>query len=184
MTDRRTLTPQDWIEAGFRALTAEGPKGIRAEALARGLKVSKGSFYWHFADVPALKAAMLAHWEQAATDEIIAATEAGGAPAPERIGRLIEIALSDLDAPYGGKRAEPALRDWARHDPEARSVVERVELRRLEHLKSLFRKAKAKQPGRSARVLYAALIGLTALPDSLQDDPAKDLAMLLKRLLP
>ena len=41
--------------AGFRALSAEGPQGIRVEAIARQLKLSKGSFYWHFKDVQALK---------------------------------------------------------------------------------------------------------------------------------
>lgn len=184
MTDRRTLTPQDWIEAGFRALTAEGAKGIRAEALARSLKVSKGSFYWHFADVPTLRAAMLAHWEQAATEEIIAGAEATNAPADARILHLVQAATSDIAAPYGGRQAEPALREWARHDPIAAEAVTRVEARRLSYVKDLMIAANAKQPGRAARLLYAAMIGMDALPGQTVEDTRKDVTLLLKRLLP
>ncbi|SMY06464.1 TetR/AcrR family transcriptional regulator [Flavimaricola marinus] len=182
MTDRRTLTPQDWIDAAFRALTDEGPKGIRAEALARSLQVSKGSFYWHFADVPALKSAMLAHWEAAATDEI--AGEADASPPADRIRRFVEAATADDPDAYGGRAAEPALREWGRADPAAAEALARVESRRLGYLKDLMLAANAKQPGRAARLLYAALIGMEALPRQDAEDTRKDLTLLLKRLLP
>ncbi len=42
------LTRSDWVLAGFRALLASGPDAIRVEALARDLRATKGSFYWHF----------------------------------------------------------------------------------------------------------------------------------------
>lgn len=184
MTDRRTLTPQDWIEAAFRALTDEGPKGIRAEALARSLKVSKGSFYWHFADVPALRAAMLSHWEQVATEKIISDAEASDASAADRLAQVINTATSDLADPYGGRHAETALREWARTDALAAETLDRVEARRLGYVKDLMVEANARQPGRAARLLYAALIGMDALPRQDADDTRKDLTFLLKRFLP
>ncbi|WP_163317770.1 TetR family transcriptional regulator, partial [Enterobacter hormaechei] len=48
MPTRKTLSAEDWISAAFRALSQGGAQAIRAEAIARDLKVSKGSFYWHF----------------------------------------------------------------------------------------------------------------------------------------
>lgn len=67
MAKRNSLTTDDWIRAGFRALTSGGPQAIKVEAIARRLHVSKGSFYWHFKDLSALQGAMLAHWLHSAT---------------------------------------------------------------------------------------------------------------------
>src|SRR5258707_1201422 len=38
--------------------------------------VSRGSFYWHFADVDAFHAAILRHWREVAAERIIANVEA------------------------------------------------------------------------------------------------------------
>ncbi len=38
--------------------------------------VSRGSFYWHFADIAAFHAAILAHWREVAAEQIIANVEA------------------------------------------------------------------------------------------------------------
>ena len=66
------LTRDDWLAAGFLALSRDGPTALRAEALARKLKTTKGSFYWHFADLPAFKQAMLTLWREKVAGEIIA----------------------------------------------------------------------------------------------------------------
>ena len=39
-----------WVEEGLRALAAGGPDAVRIEPLAQALGVTKGGFYWHFAD--------------------------------------------------------------------------------------------------------------------------------------
>jgi len=60
---RRTggpLTADDWIQAGFMLLTDGGPNALRIGRLCERLEVTKGSFYWHFTDMCAYRAA-LAH---------------------------------------------------------------------------------------------------------------------------
>lgn len=185
MAERRTLTVEDWFQAGFRALATGGVQAIRAERLAAGLQVSKGSFYWHFADVPALRAAMLAHWQAAATDQIIAATDAAGGSAGARLARLVGVATSDLSDPYGGFAIEAAIRDWARHDVDAAAAVSIVDARRLTYLRDLFALAgqDPSQRGRSARQLYAALIGAPRLTGVTHDVARGDLLHLLNVLL-
>src|SRR5664279_4441164 len=56
------LGAEDWVQAGLRTLARRGVSNVRVERLARDLKVTKGSFYWHFTDRDALLDAMLSSW--------------------------------------------------------------------------------------------------------------------------
>ena len=56
------LDASAWIEAALEALADGGVEAVRVEPLAKALDVTKGSFYWHFADRRALIDAMLTSW--------------------------------------------------------------------------------------------------------------------------
>lgn len=179
----KRLSQTDWIKAGFRALTKGGPDAIRVEALARSLGVSKGSFYWHFADAPALKAAMLDHWQRVATDQIITQTDSHSPTAKDRLRRLVDLATQDVEDEYGGNQAEAAIRDWARYSPEAATRLQQVDQHRLRYLETLFKEASPAAPAQNARLLYAALIGLEALSTAPATTRTNDLQCLLATLL-
>lgn len=183
MAKAGSLAPEDWIRAGFRALSGGGPQAVRAEAIARDLKVSKGSFYWHFKDLPAFKRAMLDHWQGQATDGVIASVQAAGEGARERLNALVSLTTSDLDLPYGGVVVEAAIRDWARHDPKAAAVLSDVDDRRLGFLTGLFAETGVADPAQAARLLYAALIGLQHLEQQDRADAQTDLKALTALLL-
>ena len=51
-----------WVAAAFDALADGGIDAVRVEPLAKALGITKGSFYWHFADRRALLDAMLDAW--------------------------------------------------------------------------------------------------------------------------
>lgn len=185
MTRKHTLNRDDWIKAGFRALSAGGPQAIKIEAIARELQVSKGSFYWHFKDAAALKDAMLRHWTQIATKDIIEAVEGSGQGPEQQLRLLVQIATSQRSEPYGGTKAEPAIRDWARYDKNVAATLKIVDTIRLQFLKGLFEK-NGNDPARSrvyANILYAALIGLEQLSHQGVADREKHLSGLLKLLL-
>ena len=74
MTKR--LTPEDWIGFALTTLARDGYDALKADVLARKLRVSRGSFYWHFADIAAYHAAILARWHEVAAEQIIANVEA------------------------------------------------------------------------------------------------------------
>ena len=59
MTDQ--LSARDWLDQGLKALAARGFTALKAEPLAKAMGVSRGSFYWHLADVDAFHAAILRH---------------------------------------------------------------------------------------------------------------------------
>jgi AcrR family transcriptional regulator len=101
---------EDWVQAATRALAAQGIDAVRVERLAADLGVTKGSFYWHFADLAALRAAVLATWEARATTEIIERVEERGGDAADKLRRLGEIV-------FGGEGAlERQVRAWAAQD--------------------------------------------------------------------
>src|SRR5262249_53620892 len=70
MTKR--LSADAWIDFALATLAREGFAALKADVLARKLNVSRGSFYWHFADIETFHARVIARWRQVATEAIIA----------------------------------------------------------------------------------------------------------------
>lgn len=132
----RRKTPQTWIEAGLRALTVTGPDGLRAETLARDLGATKGSFYWHFKDVPAFQAAVLANWSEDMRTRFETALSHGDTPVT-RLRALSRVKPTPLDA---------AVRAWAVQDPAARKVLTQVDKMILGVISDLMTQVEATHP--------------------------------------
>ena len=159
------LTATDWIAAAFRRLGTGGIAAVRAEAIARDLGVSKGSFYWHFKDIADLHERMLAHWWDEGTQRIVRLAEEAGSDPQARIARLLELATSDLADPYGGLSTEAAIRDWARTDPLAAQVQAQADTLRRAYVEGLARDAglgrmRAAQVARVVMMAYTGAIHL------------------------
>jgi AcrR family transcriptional regulator len=121
-----------WVDEGLRALAAAGPDGVRIETIARNLGVTKGGFYWHFADRSALLQEILDEWERLLLDEVIEQVEAKGGDATAKLRRLFALASDDAVA------LDLAVRDWARHDREVADRLRRVDNRRMDYMRTLF----------------------------------------------
>jgi len=161
MTETRSrLSAEDWIKAGFRALSSSGPDALKAEALARSLGATKGSFYWHFKDVPTFKATMLAHWHDEAFSAVARSVEAKTDPT-DQLFHLADLAASAPDD-YGGAAAEPAIRAWATADPAVADAVAEVDAKRLAYLADLLAKLDLTNPD-FARIVYGAYVGMGTL---------------------
>jgi AcrR family transcriptional regulator len=152
------LSAADWEAAALDALADSGLAGVAVEPLARRLGVTKGSFYWHFADREALLAAALARWETGHTDRIIDAAEDVRDPR-ERLRRLIGRVVA------GGRsdRIHIALAT-ARH-ALVRETLARATQRRLAYLESCYAALgqSRSEARRSALIAYAAYIGVVHL---------------------
>lgn len=153
------LSREAWIGAGLKQLVAGGVDTVRVEPLARELGVTKGSFYWHFADRSALLEAVLETWQANTTTAIIDEVERDGGDAHERMRRLSRIA-SDLDG-----RPENAVRAWAATDGKAAKVVAEMDAARLAYLEKLYAEMgfDAQNARARAEFVYQALIGRFAL---------------------
>ena len=173
MTDQ--LSAKDWLDQGLKALAARGFTALKAEPLAKALGVSRGSFYWHFADVDAFHAAILGHWREVAAERIIANVEAASS-SEDPVALLLRQAFG------GGLALEKAVRTWAAHDPAARNAVQAIDRRRLSYVENLLR-ASGLSPGIArarAQLLYWAFVGF-ALSD--QPLPRARQAAVLAELL-
>ena len=152
MTDQ--LSANDWLDQGLEALAHSGFTALKAEPLAKAMGVSRGSFYWHFADIAAFHAAILKHWRDVAAEQVIANLEAASGTA-NPLPRLLRGA-------FGGQPAlENAVRTWASFDPKARAAVRAIDRRRLSYVENLFR-ANGLPPAVArarAQIFYWAYLG-------------------------
>ncbi len=152
------LQAQDWTLAALRALARDGIGGVRVEALARELGVTKGSFYHHFAKRELLLEAMVELWRQLATDRVIRDTEAAGADARARLLELTQLVFVD-EGEY--THVDAAVRDWAATRPQVARAVAEIDARRLAYVEGLLCEsglAPALATSR-ATLFYRALLG-------------------------
>ncbi len=128
---------------------------MRIEALAMGLGVSKGGFYWHFTDRPALLEEMLDTWEQTGTEDVIALVEGQPADPRGKVQQLFELSSSADFA------VELAIRDWSRRESDVAERVRGVDNRRMRYLRSLFGQFCVDEKDVEARSMlaYSLLIG-------------------------
>jgi AcrR family transcriptional regulator len=130
-------TPRSrWIDEGLQALAAGGPDAVRIESLARALGVSKGGFYGYFDNRRVLLDEMLNAWERISVDEAIERVEGGGGDAKAKLRRLSALAVARRGEPL---KIDLAVRDWARRDKRVARRLKRVDNRRMDYLRSLFR---------------------------------------------
>jgi AcrR family transcriptional regulator len=107
---------------------------VRIEPLAKAIGVTKGGFYWHFADRKALLEEMLDTWERTSIDEVIERIEAEGGDARAGLRRLFTLAGAGDEL----LTTDLAIRDWSRRDARVAERLRRVDNRRMDYLRSLF----------------------------------------------
>jgi AcrR family transcriptional regulator len=159
------LSANDWLDLGLKVLAAHGFTALKAEPLAKAMGVSRGSFYWHFADIGAYHAAILKHWREVAAEQIIAGLEAAS-DHDDPIALLLRQAFT------ARLSLEKAVRSWAASDAAARSAVQAIDRRRLGYVEELLRRKgfAADTAQARAQIIYWAFVGY-ALSDKALSKP-------------
>lgn len=169
------LSATDWLDQGLKTLTGSGFTALKAEPLAKAMGVSRGSFYWHFADVAAFHTALLKRWREVMTEQIIAGLER----LPEGENPINVL----LRRAFGGRRLslEIAVRTWATVDPAARAAVHAIDKQRLSYMEGQFA-TRGYSPAAArarAQILYWTFLGFVLsdrpLPKARQDEILDDL---------
>ena len=169
------LGPTEWVNAGLKALARFGFAALKADTLASRLRVSRGSFYWHFAHVSAFHAAILLRWREIALETIIDNFDNA---ADDRLEALLTRAFG------AGSEMERAVRAWATFDAQAKATVEAVDAERIRHLRKLLVDAgiPPETAETRARILNWAYLGFALSSTGLDDETLKGVVSDLSRL--
>ena len=167
------LDAEAWIVAAFEALAAGGIGAVRVEPLAKALDITKGSFYWHFADRRALIEAMLESWAAGRIAAIRAQALDRGAPAAV-LHELVELYTHRANT--RGLAVELAIRSFARGDEAAAKAVRSVDRERLRQVAQLFAGIGWTAADAQARAIlfYSYLFGQSLLDPQVVPAAARD----------
>jgi len=157
---RSRLGRGEWIQQALRVVGERGVEAVRVEPLAKRLGVTKGSFYHHFADRDELLVAVLDGWFQQATLMVIEIVNQFSRRPEQRLRRLLELSTSANDERSIWSRVDVGIRDWARRDRRAQSMLETIDTRRLAYIAERLLALGAERPDAETRsfLIYCYII--------------------------
>jgi AcrR family transcriptional regulator len=180
--DPRALRRQDWIDAARRMLIAKGVERVRVDGLARALRITRGSFYWHFAGRKALLDAVLDDWRVRNTAPFLVVAQDEGRSGEEKFRALVDIWLDEsaYDPAY-----DAAVREWARTSAGVAALVRRIDRQRIDLLAKICRDLgyEPLEAEIRARITYFHQIGYYALGLKESDRTRRRLAPIYTRIL-
>jgi AcrR family transcriptional regulator len=163
------LGADDWIDRANELLIDENIRGVRIAALCQRLRVTKGSFYWHFESRRDLLDAILQAWRKKNTLNVMSRIVSFTAPL-----RSIAILLSLPRRPISqrGARVEMSVRDWARRDRNTFRSLQEIDTIRLRAFEQLFRRQgfEAREAKSRAYIAYTIMMGDSILKDTIGDE--------------
>ncbi len=127
------LTIDDWLQAGYAILAEEGIKTLKIDRLCTRLKVTKGSFYWHFDGMPSYRAALVQGWRDLRDEDRSQIEAIGELPPRERLAQMMASLISPRHWTL-----ERAMREWARTDDTVAESVRAADRRVLAAVRTAF----------------------------------------------
>lgn len=124
------LDQSAWLRAAATAIAEDGFNGTRILPLSKRLGVTRGSFYWHFADHAAFIDAFILYWrdQQLRTIDVY---EHDNMDAVSAYRKLLNIVLMDTAPEQQRLKVEFALRGFARRNQTAADAIDVVDRARI-----------------------------------------------------
>lgn len=155
------LTRDDWLDAAHRAVVDGGFEQLRVLKIAGALKVTRGSFYWHFGSQAELLAGLLDRWrsQQLAVDEALQA-QAQDDPQAD-LAQMLDTALDQIGPELQNMRFELALRGLGRRDAAVAELLAEVDALRMNRFQQKFLRltGDVQRASELAALFYLALVG-------------------------
>lgn len=130
------LSRADWIAAARAALIAGGVGGVNVHHIANALKVTRGSFYHHFKSHEELLDALLHSWENETNDCFLSVLNG---ELQKGMGEFLALCNLWLEEDRYSPAYDAAIRDWARTSKSVADAVRRVDRKRIDIIKQIFR---------------------------------------------
>ena len=155
------LTRDNWLDEAFKAVVAGGFDNVKVLAIAEKLKVTRGSFYWHFTDHADLVGSLLMRWKlaQLELDEKLKSHRSDN-PIQD-LEFVVDAAFNQAGSELENLLFEQALRALSHLHADAAQLLVEVDAERINLFESKFLaivkdKAKARD---LAALLYLAIVG-------------------------
>lgn len=118
------LSVDDWIDASFELMATDGVSGVKITRLCERLEVTKGSFYWHFADINELMEAIADKWCDTQNDTVRGLKGLESVDVEQRLQIMAELLIDQRTW-----AVESAVRDWARNYEKIADAVRELDNR-------------------------------------------------------
>ncbi len=128
-----TVEKRDWTEAALAALIESGEANVKVERLARGLNVTKGSFYWHFSGRGELLREVAGCWVNRQREYAKALSAQSYEKPVDRLRALLQF----VDNKDG--TSDVAMRLWAKQVPWVDALVAEIDELRIAYCTEVFR---------------------------------------------
>jgi AcrR family transcriptional regulator len=171
--DRDLLDRDAWLRAAADAVAEGGFANLRILVLAKRLGVTRGSFYWHFKDHADLVVAFLDHWlafRRHRTDTWLRLVTEDDPK--QALLHSLDINFDEGRNSYRNIRIELAVRDFARRDPYAASVLQQSD--QMRHAKSAELYTRLTGDPERARLLAITTYLIVAGSDLVLQGPVRD----------
>ncbi|WP_245234130.1 TetR/AcrR family transcriptional regulator [Mycobacterium sp. PS03-16] len=164
----RATSLDDWIEAGFAVMAEGGTDALRISRLCARLNVTKGSFYWHFTDIQAYRAALVEAWGELRDRERRNFTRMTELPPRQRLAVMMDTLTHP---PHWA--VERIMRTWALTDARVADKVRLGDRRVLAAVRQALIDdgLSAEDADLRSAIMFAAGIGLLHAADPTQEAP-------------
>ena len=161
LPESNRLSRDDWLDQAFWAVVAGGFENVKVLTIAEKLKVSRGSFYWHFSDHADLIRSLLLRWklQQTALDQKLDSQRSGN-PVKD-LEDVVDAAFSQAGATLENLRFEQALRSLSHQNSEAAQMLVEIDTERMKLFESKFMAIvkDVKKARDLSALLYLAIVG-------------------------
>lgn len=156
---RVTLSAADWEQGALKMIAELGLSAVAVEPLARRMGITKGSFYWHFANRDTLLEQALQRWEEHDMRNLATSLDTISDPRMRLESFFRRASRERLT-----HEVYSALCAAADH-PHVEPVLERVAARRMEHIAKAFSELgfSDRAAEHRARLTYSAYLGFLQL---------------------
>jgi AcrR family transcriptional regulator len=168
------LNVDDWVRTAKDLLVSDNVRGVQVSTLCQRLRVTKGSFYWHFSNREELLTAVLNDWRRRMTLNIVTRMASAADDAVSTLRGFLALPRKAFSARGGA--IEMSIRDWGRRDTAPRQTLKEVDQVRLSSFERTFRGLGF--PVQEARVrgyiAYTIMMGDSILKETLGEEVSTD----------
>jgi AcrR family transcriptional regulator len=155
------LSRDDWLDEAFKAVVEGGFDNVKVLSLAEKLKVTRGSFYWHFTDHADLIGSLLMRWKLAQLDLDAKLKSQQSGDALKDLDFVVDAAFLQAGSELENLRFEQHMRAFSHHHEEAAQLLVEVDANRMDlfQTKFLVLVKDANKARDLAALLYLAIAG-------------------------